>query len=176
MAKGLRDMLIEELRNLGISMSIIKRLVPKRGKGWNSIGTAFQGLIKLLAYRIRVELDLGANIRPKIILNCIRALRGDEDIPDSDVLGELDCSSSDEDSSVEKSSKTSAKTRSQKRKIVPQQSNTVNSHPVEREASPEAIAGPSKVTTKKRKIIVDYDSDSEPEAGPSASAGKRRKQ
>lgn len=95
MGKGLRDILIDQLRDLGLSRRLVRRLVPPRGKSWNKLSEHFESLIRLVAYRVRVELELGANIRPKLFKNAINAIKGEEEIPDSDTLEDLTCSASE---------------------------------------------------------------------------------
>lgn len=131
MAKGLRDILVEQMRNLGLSPSLIRRLVPSRGRSWNRLSDDLEGLIALIVYRVRVELEMGANIRTRLLRNAINAVRGGEEIPDSDTLDNLTCSSSEEEliearvrksvrpSPKQKSSTSSSngvRTRGQKRK------------------------------------------------------------
>ena len=148
MAKGFRESLGDELRNLGISKKLIRRLIPRRGNRWNKISRAFDDLVKLIAYRIRVDLENGGSVRPKLVLNCINAIRGTEDIPDSSDLEILDCSTSSGDSDVDRQPKSKKRFSS------------TGSVPVVPEVL-EIPEVPERVTRSKRKR------DEDPDASPS---------
>lgn len=84
MGKGLRDIFMEELGKVKLSESLIRRLVPPRGHGWDRMFHSLILIFRDFAHRIRVDIKNGASVHPGVVSTAMELWLADDDLPYSD--------------------------------------------------------------------------------------------
>ena len=77
MAKSLREVLVDELLRLGLSMDLILLLLPTRGTAWNDVAGELTRVMRWLAGSIRDQLMGGHTVAaPDVVSQAVEGLVG----------------------------------------------------------------------------------------------------